>query len=368
MNQLPEEKSPEKVEKNLAEFPKKVGIIYSEVKREYFPTEAQYVTEKEAEHDAKVVGGYLEKLGINVYYYPGTPNLVVDLDRDKPDMVFNLVGSIHGQEYLSSTIPGILESLDIPYTGAGILGESLSYNKFLVKELLQSHGVPVPHFQLMPTSTMPLEVTMRYPLISKLNEIHGAVEITKDALSDTEKHLRERMKFLISTYKQPVLLEEFIAGREVTAILLEGLNKKVYLAEKVFKVEGDPYQFASFEHQWSEEAHYKKYQDPLLVELVKRAFDVLRMSDYGKFDVRLDQSGRYYFVDSNSNPAFGPRELDCALANILDIYGISFNEILKRLLLNTMRDAVGKQLLPVPGTNGDEEKPETTNVIEQVSS
>jgi len=92
------------------------------------------------------------------------------------------------------------------------------------------------------------------------------------------------------------------------------------------------------------------------------------MSDYGKFDVRLDQSGRYYFVDSNSNPAFGPRELDCALANILDIYGISFNEILKRLLLNTMRDAVGKQLLPVPGTNGDEEKPETTNVIEQVSS
>ena len=81
-------------------------------------------------------------------------------------------------------------------------------------------------------------------------------------------------------------------------------------------------------------------------EYVKRAFDVSRMSDYGKFDIRVDQSNRYYFIDSNSNPAFGPKELDCAIANILGLYGIDFTEILKRLLLNTMRDAQGKERLP----------------------
>lgn len=327
-------------------MPQSVGIIYSEVKREYFPTEAQYLTEKDAEHDAKIIGAYLEKMGIKVCYYPGTPTLVVDILRDRPEMIFNLVGSIHGQEYLASVIPGMLESLDMPYTGAGILGETLAYNKFLVKDLVQSHGIPVPRSQLLSSPGGVLDFKLRFPLISKLNEIHGSVEITKDAVSYNEKHLRDRLKFLICTYKQPVLTEEFIAGREITAIVLEGLNRKVYLAEKIFKEENDPNQFASFEYQWSEAAVYKKYDDPVLTDMCKKAFDILKMSDYGKFDVRLDISGRYYFVDSNSNPAFGPKELDCAISNILGLYGIDFNEILKRLLLNTMRDARGMERLP----------------------
>jgi D-alanine-D-alanine ligase-like ATP-grasp enzyme len=69
------------------------------------------------------------------------------------------------------------------------------------------------------------------------------------------------------------------------------------------------------------------------------------MADYAKFDIRMDSSGRYYFIDSNSNPAFGPKELDIAMANILDMYGISFKEILKRLMINTIRDSVGKERL-----------------------
>jgi hypothetical protein len=72
------------------------------------------------------------------------------------------------------------------------------------------------------------------------------------------------------------------------------------------------------------------------------------MCDYGKLDVRLDQSGRYLFIDTNCNPAFGPKELDMALSVILDLYGVSFTEILKRLMLNTVRDASGKERLSVP--------------------
>lgn len=344
-------------------LPQSVAIIYSDVKREFFPTESQYLTEKDARHEAEIVAGYLEKLGVKTYLYLGTPEMVVDLRRDRPDMVINLVGSIHGQEYLAASIPGLLESLDVPYTGAGILGESLAYNKFLVKELLQSHGVPVPGFQLISSPTAPLNYKLRFPLISKLNEIHGAVEITKDAVSETEKHLRDRLRFLINTYKQPVLVEEFIVGKEVTAILLEGLNKKVYLAEKIFHRQDEKFIFATFEDQWTENSngfHYEKYQDPVLVEYVKRAFDVSRMSDYGKFDIRIDQSNRYYFIDSNSNPAFGPKELDCALASILGLHGIDFSEILKRLLLNTMRDAQGAERLPF--TNNENSPEEATQL------
>lgn len=341
---------------NGLQQPKTVGIVYSDVKREYFPTQAQYLTEKEALGDAKVISNYLQKLSIEPLLYPANEELAERLRRDRPEMVFNLVGSVHGQEYLSASIPGVLELLEIPYTGAGILGESLSYNKFLVKKLLQQNGVPVPNYQLLRSSSDLLDPTLRFPLISKLNEIHGAVEITRDAISENERHLRERVKFLIKTYEQAVLVEEFIVGREITAILLEGLNKKVYCAEKVFTNGESKYKFATFDIQWTQHDqntfYYQKYQENQLKEYVKKAFEIALMADYAKFDIRLDSSGRYFFIDANSNPAFGPKELSCALATILDLYDISFLEILKRLVINTMRDAAGKQRLPIGESNG----------------
>jgi len=331
-------------------FPRKIGILHSEVKREYFPTETQYITEKDAEHEAKVIASYLQNMGITTQLFLGRPESVADILAFAPDMIFNLVGSINGQESLSATIPGMLEALDIPYTGANMLGESLSYNKFLVKRLLQSHGIPTPVSQLFPSVNTPLNPELRFPLITKLNEIHGAVEVSINAISHNEKHLRERLKFLIDTYDQPVIAEEFIAGQEYTAIVLEGGNTKVYLAEKVFTKKDDPMQFATFEAQWegSEDSYtyIKVNNHQTLIDQVKKAFLVLKMADYGKFDIRIDQAGRAFFIDSNSNPAFGPKELDVAMANILDLYDISFVEILKRIINNTMRDWYRREMTP----------------------
>jgi D-alanine-D-alanine ligase len=341
---------PDKIDTDLG-FPQKIGVIYSEVRRENFVTEAQYITEKDADKDARLIGDYLELLGIDVHLYPGNFRLPERLRKDKPEMVINLVDSVKGDESLSSAIPGVLELLNIPYTGADILGLGLDSNKFLVKKLLQQIGVPVPNYQLFNTPSERLNPTLRFPLISKLNAIHGSVEINKNAVSENEKHLRERLRRLIRVYRQPVLVEEFIVGREITAILLEGMNKKVYQAEKIFTHPKGKYVFLTFEEQWLSEGepafHYVKYDDPVLREYVKKAFDVTSMYDYGKFDVRLDQSGRYFFIDTNCNPAFGPKELDVALAVILDLYGISFYEILKRLILNTIRDWSGKERLPL---------------------
>jgi D-alanine-D-alanine ligase len=324
-------------------LPKKVSVIFSEVKREYFPTEAQYLTEVTAGHDAQIISGYLNNMGVETVLIPGDDNILDALKKNKPDMVFQLVDSVKGYEYLSSSIPGVLEMLDIPYTGADVLGLSLCFNKFLVKQILQHVGVPVPNNQLFITAADPLNISLRYPLISKLNEIHGAVEITTDSISENEKHLRERLKFLISTYKQPVLVEEFIAGREITAVVLEGLNTKVYMAEKKFEHLEEKYNFVTFGYQWlntdqEHSFHYERYTDDNLKELVRRAFDVSKMSDYGKFDIRMDSSGRYFFVDANPNSFLGPKENGSALGNILEnLYGVKFTEILRRMMLNTVR-------------------------------
>ncbi len=323
-------------------LPSSVAIVYSDVQRSYFPSEAQYITEKGAEGDARLIGEYLATLGMRVALYPGNAELTGMLRLHQPEMVINLVDSVRGKESLAAALPGVFELLEIPYTGANILGLSLDTNKFLIKKMYQQHGIPVPHYQLFLTAQDALDPTLRFPLISKLNAIHGSVEITQEAVSENEKQLRKRIGNLIRIYRQPVLVEEFISGRELTAIIVHEKKKVVYIAEKKFAHPDAKYVFLTFEDQWLAEAnaafHYQKYLDPLLVEYVRRAFNVSEMADYGKFDIRLDQSGRYYFIDSNCNPAMGPKELDVALSVILDLYGISFYEFLKKLIVNTLRD------------------------------
>jgi D-alanine-D-alanine ligase len=323
----------------VPELPRKVGILYSDVQRADFPTEAQYITEKDAEPDAHLIGEYVQALGIEVRFHPGNAALPQWLAQNQLDMVINLVDSIKGAESLASAIPGALELLGIPYTGAGILGLSLDTNKFLVKKLLQQHGIPVPYFQIFNSAADYLDPMLRFPLISKLNAIHGSVEITADAVSENEKHLRKRLKQLIRTYRQPVLVEEFIAGREFTAMVLQDGRKRVFLAEKVFTGLHGKYAFLAFEDQWSPEVpaifHYARYRDTVLKEYAKKAFVVTKMAGYGKFDIRLDQSGRYFFIDANCNPALGPTERGADIALILDLYGISFGEIMEKLIRHT---------------------------------
>jgi len=332
-----------------AVLPQKVGILYSDVQRADFATEALYITEQDAEQDARLIGERLAALGVSVLLFPGNAELPERLRKNRPELVINLVDSVKGDERLAASIPGVLELLDIPYTGADILGLSLDTNKFLVKKLMQQNGIPVPYFQLFNAADDILDPMLRFPLISKLNSIHGSVEITDDAVSETEKQLRKRLRYLIRTYRQPVLVEEFISGREITAIVLQEKKKKVYLAEKVFKHKDQKYVFLTFEDQWLTEMNaafeYAHYVDPLLNEYVKKAFNVARMADYAKFDVRLDQSGRYFFIDSNCNPALGPKEMDVALAVILDLHGIGFDQILRGLVMNTARAKTRKKRL-----------------------
>jgi D-alanine-D-alanine ligase len=337
-----------------------IGIIYSDVRREYFPTEAQYITEKDAEEDARVIGSFLQELGFNVLYHPGNSGLPAWLRKSKPNLVLNLVDSVKGKESLASAIPGVLELLEIPYTGADILGLSLDTNKFVIKKLLQQNGVPVPNFQLFNTPKDYIDPALRFPLISKLNSIHGSVEITSDAVSENEKQLRKRLGYLIRAYKQPVLVEEFISGREITVIVLQEKKKSVFQAEKIFKDTGRKYLFLTFEDQWLTEMnaafHYVKYEDPLLKEYVKKAFNVTKMGGYAKFDIRLDQSGRYFFIDTNCNPALGPKELDVALSVIMDLHEVGFSEVLERLITGAFRDDRQREKSSNVGKNSKEAK------------
>jgi D-alanine-D-alanine ligase len=321
-------------------LPKKVAILYSDVKREYFKTEEMFLSEEGADQYAQQVAKYVAKMGIDVVTIAGDDQMATNLQKYNPDMAMNLVDSVRGESTLGSSIPGVLEVLHIPYTGAGTLGWALGTNKFLMYQLLQSNGIPVPTHQLVSSSSDMIDPELRYPLFPKLNYEHSSIGIANDSICKNERELRAKLKDLFTTYKQPVLIDEFIAGIEVTASVLDGLNTKVYAVQR--KVGEGVEDVVTFDKKWRDwlTLSYTKYEDPVLKNYVKQAFDILKMSDYARIDIRVDAAGRYYFIDPNANPFFGPpQETHATFSMILDMYGVSFEETLKRMFMNTLQDA-----------------------------
>ncbi|MFZ2199824.1 MAG: hypothetical protein WAV40_03485 [Microgenomates group bacterium] len=321
-------------------LPKRVAILYSDVKREYFTTEESYLTEEGADLYAGEVAKYVEKMGIEVTTIPGDDHMAANLVKFNPDMAINLIDSVRGQSTLGSSVPGVLEILHIPYTGAGTLGWALGTNKFLMYQLMQTSGIPVPTHQIVSSSTDMIDPGMRYPLFPKLNYEHSSIGVATDSICKNERELRAKLKDLITTYKQPVLIDEFIAGIEVTASVLDGMNTKVYAVQR--KVGEGIEDVVTFDKKWKDylDMTYTKYEDQVLKDYVKQAFNVLKMSDYARIDIRIDAAGRYYFIDPNANPFFGPpKETHATYSMILDMYGVSFEETLKRMFLNTLQDA-----------------------------
>jgi D-alanine-D-alanine ligase len=321
---------------------KTIGIAYSKAERSFFPTEEAYISEAEVLQRALTIQKILENTGFEIKLYPGDEKLLQQINNDQPDLILNLVDTVRGVEFLGTTVPASLDLAQIPYTGSGMYPFILSANKALIKEILIANDIPTPQYQLVKRVREPISKRLRYPLITKLNNYNGSVGITNDAISDNEKHLRKRLSWLLKTYKSPVIVEEFIDGKELSAIVIEGRDKKsVYIGEKVFTpTKKRKYDFCSFEATWIEENSwsYKKYDKSKrkIARLARKAFDLMDMADYAKFDIRISKKDKPYFTDCNPNPALGPAEADCAIGNITKLYGISFKQALLRIMKNAL--------------------------------
>jgi D-alanine-D-alanine ligase len=332
---------------NGGKLPKKVAIIYTDERREDFGTDEEFFTVSGSKEEAYGFQPYFDKLKIKTVYLKGNASLANNLRHEKPDMALNLVTTVKGYDYLGATVPATLELLEIPYTGASILGFALGCNKYLIHGLLSQHGIPVPRFQLLTSNKSPLDPSLRYPLILKLNEEHSNVEIKRASVVENEVQLRKQLRYLLRKYNQDVLVSEFIDGREFAAFIFQANNKKVYTTERVIHLPNNKtrHEFLDYDLCWSDTQYvnedylkYAKYKDPELDKLVKKAYDITKMASYGKFDIRMDTLGNYYFIDANANCHFGPDPNLCEMTDILNKYGVNFPTLLKRLLQNTMRE------------------------------
>ncbi len=336
----PEKKVAQKlrIDKEALKKFKLVTVAYSHVEREFFPTKDAYNAEIEVEDRAAEVVEKIKSLGVNAKGSPGDQYFLTNLLVDKPDLVLNLVDTLRGKDRLQTSVPAALELANIPYTGAGMEGMVIGNNRNITKRMLMAYSIPTPNFQFIRRAKTAVHEDLGLPLIVKLNEGGGSVGVNNKAVKETIKEAQKQVNHMISTYKLPVIVEQFIDGPEITVVVFDdGVRKHVYLGQKVFRKRPDgKHFFTSIESYDDLHAYtYKHVEEPLkskIAQLAVRAFKGLHYKDYAKFDVRVEEETNIpYFTDANPNTAFGP-DLGLPFTEVLALHGVSFDEVIMSLL------------------------------------
>lgn len=142
-------------------------------------------------------------------------------ERRDIDIVFNIAEGLRG-ESRESYIPAICDMLEIPYTGSGVLTLGLCLNKVRTKEILRYYGIPTPDFWLFRSKDekLDLKLELKFPLIVKLLHEGSQMGLSRDSIVCSEEDLRDRVAYLMHEYGEPVIVEEFLDGREFTVGIL----------------------------------------------------------------------------------------------------------------------------------------------------
>jgi len=269
--------------------------------------------------------------------------LVNGLRKPKPDLVFNLVESF-GDDILGGSmgVAGVLDLLQLPYTGGGPGEIYLQEDKGLAKKLLAFEQIPYPDFATFaPDAEFETRGNLRMPLFVKPLRMEASIGIDERSLVRNTQELMERVQYVHKTFGETALVEEYIEGREfyvgvlgnqqVTALPPLEMDFSGLETGSVPVMDSK----AKFDEQ-SPRYHGTQVVIPLLEpELRARlqkvsvdAYRALRVRDYGRIDLRLAETGQISVIEVNANCYL---EQHSEFAAAAAEHGIGYAELVNRI-------------------------------------
>jgi D-alanine-D-alanine ligase len=173
---------------------------------------ADYWDDLDSEHTVEALTDALRQGGHQVTFLEGDATLYDRLREVRPDICFNICEG-HFGDSREAHVPAILEMLRIPYTGS----------KVLTKRVLTFHDLPTPPFQVLERLDEPLDPELAFPLFVKPTRQGTGMGISAQSIVHDEPQLRAQVRRLFEAYQEPVLVERFIAGRDVTVGMVGNL-------------------------------------------------------------------------------------------------------------------------------------------------
>lgn len=224
-------------------------------------------------------------------------------------LVFNLAYGIQGESRYSH-LPAMLEMAGIPYTGSGPLTHSLALDKEMTKRILLQGGVPTPRFIVVKKNENVWEKGvahgLNYPVIIKPKDEAASFGIS---VVDNDEEMLRNVEQALQEFKQDLLVEEFLSGRELNvAILGNGASAETFVPVEIdFHETGERFQSntgkkgGDYKHLCPAEIP-SELSDELQL-LSRKTFALLKCNDYARVDFRLDEQMKPYVLEVNSMAA-----------------------------------------------------------------
>ena len=335
---------------------KRVGLTYN-LKNEYVfqPGDPQ---DANAEFDHEDTIGIIEAAiragGHDVVRIGNAQQLLGQLDRLHVDIVFNLTEGYEGRNR-ESQVPILLEMMGIPFVGADGLTLGLTLDKVMAKKILISEEIPTPRFFEVKEGEDVRESPLAFPLIVKPRCEGSSKELSQSSLVRDLASLQRQVAWLASTYHQPVLIEEFIAGTEFTVAILGNDPPE---PQPVVQIQIDGHadlgdRFYTFADLKSETAVKYLCPSPAPAKLQRqvsdyavRAYQAVECRDFGRVDVRVDTAGRPYVLEINPLPSLSTEDTFMAIARTRGVsYAVVINEILNHALIRCGLQETAKEVI-----------------------
>lgn len=273
--------------------------------------------------------------------------------NDRWDLVFNIAEGLTGLGR-EAQVPALLDAFRIPYTFSDPLVLALSLHKGLCKTVVQRLGVPTPSYVVLDAAPHGNLPGLEYPLFVKPVAEGSSKGIGDRSVVHNAEELRAVCADLITKFREPVLVESYLPGREFTVgILGTGTAASAIGVLEVILREEWPesaYSYAN-KQEYENRVRYRLADDPPAIEareLALSAWRGLGCRDAGRIDFRCDASGRPSFLEVN--PLAGLHPIHSDLIILGRLRGIPHAEIIGRIVESAL-GRLGKDFVSGVGSH-----------------
>ncbi len=278
-------------------------------------------------------------------------SIVRKIEAIDPDIVFNFCESSNGDSLQEMYLASAFELRNVRYTGAPAFTLGLAVHKNLVKDILIRNNIPTPEFWFVPLNLrFPAIPSEKFPLIVKPYKEDASIGIDNGSVVYTVKDLVKRIEFVWDAFKQHIVVERFLPGREFNVSILGNRNLEVLPISEI-DYSGMPDELeniVSYEAKWIEESvSYGKTKpvcpacipvniETQLKDIALSSFKIIGCRHYGRIDMRLDEKGNPFVLEVNPNPDISP---DAGFVRSAKNAGLAYNALINRIVDLAMEDA-----------------------------
>jgi D-alanine-D-alanine ligase len=263
------------------------------------------------------ISSALGKLGYDVDPIGNLHQLARRLvEGDRWDMVFNICEGMHGWGR-EAQVPALLDAYQIPYVFSDPLVCALTLHKGMTKDVVRAAGIATPDFVVVSEPGSVRHIKLPFPLFAKPVAEGTGKGVSGDSKINNAADLQAVCRQLLKEYRQPVLVERFLPGREFTVgIIGTGRRASAIGTLEIGLLPGadaDVYSYRNKEH-CEELVEYRLLEEEKLCgrieTLALRAWRALGCRDAGRIDVRLDDAGLANFIEVNPLAGLHPEHSD----------------------------------------------------------